>query len=70
MPPQKEAVESVEAVEVEAAAVPEKFTALAVFPQLSVPAAAVQRGARGTMHPHPITAMLLRVDAIPIHRAR
>jgi hypothetical protein len=61
-------------VVVEAAAVPAKFTALAVLANLAavhqVPAAGVQQGGRGTMHPHPITAMLLRVDAIPIHRAK
>jgi hypothetical protein len=72
MPQQKE--EEVVVVVVEAAAVPAKFTALAVLANLAavrqVPAAAVQQGGRGTMHPHPITAMLLRVDAIPIHPAR
>jgi hypothetical protein len=65
MPQQKEVV-----VVVEAAAVPAIFTALAVLANLAAVRAGVQQGGRGTMHPHPITAMLLRVDAIPIHPAR
>ena len=38
-------------------------------PVSEVPLAAVQQRERDTMHPHFMTAML-RVDAIPIHRAR
>ena len=38
--------------------------------EIPLPLAAVQQRERDTMHPHFITAMLLRVDAIPIHPAR
>jgi hypothetical protein len=54
------------------AAVTSQYTApLAVFPKLSLPLAVpqpVEHRERDTMHPHPITALLL-VDAIPIHPA-
>ena len=44
-------------------------TQVFIPPVSEAPLAAVQQRERDTMHPHFMTAML-RVDAIPIHRAR